>query len=113
LFEAIELGVRGFLLKSAATELLIDGTVMSGPSWEQTKTVPAFHQFLRTKHEELAKRKFGLTPCLRVGFLAFTVMMMRQPRRRKTVNLAQKLGIVVQNSEWRSSTECSLPVVKS
>jgi two-component system, NarL family, nitrate/nitrite response regulator NarL len=62
--EAIELGVRGFLLKSAATELLIDGirAVMSGACWEQTKTVPSFHQFLRTKHEELTKRKFGLTP---------------------------------------------------
>lgn len=62
--EAIELGVRGVLLKSAATELLIDGirAVMSGECWEQTKTVPTFHAFLRTKHEELAKRKFGLTP---------------------------------------------------
>lgn len=62
--EAIELGVRGVLLKSEATELLIDGirAVMSGACWEQTKTVPTFHEFLRTKHEELAKRKFGLTP---------------------------------------------------
>jgi DNA-binding NarL/FixJ family response regulator len=62
--EAIELGVRGVLLKSAATELLIDGiwAVMSGACWEQTRTVPTFHAFLRTKHEELAKRKFGLTP---------------------------------------------------
>jgi DNA-binding NarL/FixJ family response regulator len=58
--EAIELGVRGFLLKSAATELLIDGirAVMSGACWEQTKRVPSFHQFLRTKQEELSKRKF-------------------------------------------------------
>jgi two-component system, NarL family, nitrate/nitrite response regulator NarL len=62
--EAIELGVRGVLLKSEATELLIDGirAVMSGACWEQTKTVPTFHAFLRTKHEELARRKFGLTP---------------------------------------------------
>ena len=62
--EAIELGVRGFVLKSAATELLIDGirAVMSGACWEQTKRVPSFHQFLRTKQEELSKRKFGLTP---------------------------------------------------
>ena len=62
--EAIELGVRGVLLKSEATELLIDGirAVMRGACWEQTKTVPTFHAFLRTKHEELAKRKFGLTP---------------------------------------------------
>jgi DNA-binding NarL/FixJ family response regulator len=61
--EAIQLGVRGILLKSAATELLIDGirAVMSGACWEQTKKVPSFHEFLRTKHEELAKRKFGLT----------------------------------------------------
>jgi len=62
--EAIELGVRGVLLKSAATELLINGirAVMSGACWDQTKTVPTFHALLRTKHEELAKRKFGLTP---------------------------------------------------
>jgi two-component system nitrate/nitrite response regulator NarL len=62
--EAIELGVRGVILKSAATELLIDGirAVMSGACWEQTKTVPTFNDFLRTKNEELTKRKFGLTP---------------------------------------------------
>jgi two-component system, NarL family, nitrate/nitrite response regulator NarL len=62
--EAIQLGVRGVLLKSAATELLIDSirAVMSGACWEQTKAVPTFHEFLRTKHEELDKRKFGLTP---------------------------------------------------
>jgi DNA-binding NarL/FixJ family response regulator len=62
--EAIELGVRGVLLKSAATELLIDGirAVMSGACLAQTKTAPTFHAFLRTKHEELAKRKFRLTP---------------------------------------------------
>jgi two-component system, NarL family, nitrate/nitrite response regulator NarL len=62
--DAIELGVRGVLLKSAATELLIDGirAVMRGACWEQTKTVPTFQEFLKTKHEELAKRTFGLTP---------------------------------------------------
>ena len=62
--EAIELGVRGVLLKSEATELLIDGirAVMSGACWEQTKMVPTFDEFLRTQHEELDKRKFGLTP---------------------------------------------------
>jgi len=38
--EAIELGVRGVLLKSAATELLIESirTVMTGACWEGTKT---------------------------------------------------------------------------
>ena len=35
---------------------------MSGACWEQTKKVPTFYEFLRTKHEELAKRRFGLTP---------------------------------------------------
>src|SRR5579864_3355093 len=47
--EAIQLGVRGILLKSAATELLIEGirAVMSGACWEQTKKVPSFHEFLR------------------------------------------------------------------
>jgi two-component system, NarL family, nitrate/nitrite response regulator NarL len=62
--EAIELGIRGVLLKSAATELLIESirAVMSGACWEGTKTVPTFHALLRTMREELNKRKFGLTP---------------------------------------------------
>jgi DNA-binding NarL/FixJ family response regulator len=62
--EAIELGVHGVLLKSAATELLIESirAVMSGACWLGTKPVPTFHALLRTMHEELNKRKFGLTP---------------------------------------------------
>ena len=62
--EAIELGVRGVLLKSTATELLFESirTVMSGACWAGTKTVPSFHALLRTMQEELNKRKFGLTP---------------------------------------------------
>jgi DNA-binding NarL/FixJ family response regulator len=62
--EAIELGVRGVLLKNAATELLIESirAVMSGARWEVTKAVPNFHSLLRTTQEELTKRKFGLTP---------------------------------------------------
>jgi DNA-binding NarL/FixJ family response regulator len=62
--EAIELGVRGVLLKSAGTQLLIKSirAVMSGACWEGTKTVPTFDAFLTTMGEELNKRKFGLTP---------------------------------------------------
>jgi DNA-binding NarL/FixJ family response regulator len=62
--EAIELGVRGVLLKSAATELLIESirAVMRGACWEGTKTVPTLHALLRTMGEELNRRKFGLTP---------------------------------------------------
>ena len=62
--EAIALGVRGVLLKSAATDLLIESirAVMSGACWEGTKTVPTFHALLRTMGEELNRRKFGLTP---------------------------------------------------
>ena len=62
--EAIELGVCGVLLKSAATELLIESirTVMSGACWDGTKTVPTFHALLSTMGEELNKQKFGLTP---------------------------------------------------
>jgi two-component system, NarL family, nitrate/nitrite response regulator NarL len=46
--EAIELGVRGVLLKSAATELLIESirTVMNGACWEGTKTVPTLQALL-------------------------------------------------------------------
>jgi DNA-binding NarL/FixJ family response regulator len=62
--EAIELGVRGVLLKSAGTQLLIKSirAVMSGACWEGTKTVPTFDALLTTMGEELNKRKFGLTP---------------------------------------------------
>jgi two-component system, NarL family, nitrate/nitrite response regulator NarL len=62
--EAIELGVRGVLLKSEATGLLIESirAVMNGACWKETMAVPNFHEFLRTKREELARRKFGLTP---------------------------------------------------
>ena len=62
--EAVELGVRGVLLKTTATKLLIESirTVMSGACWGVTKTVPTFHALLRTMQGELNKRKFGLTP---------------------------------------------------
>ena len=45
--EAIELGVRGFLLKSAATELLIDGirAVMSGGVGSRPRRSPLFISF--------------------------------------------------------------------
>jgi DNA-binding NarL/FixJ family response regulator len=64
IIEAIELGVRGVLLKSAATELLIESirTVMSGACWAGTEAVPTFGALLRTTQEEVKKRKFGLTP---------------------------------------------------
>jgi two-component system nitrate/nitrite response regulator NarL len=62
--EAIELGVRGVLLKSTATKLLIESirTVMSGACWEGTKAVPTLHALLSKMQQELNKRKFGLTP---------------------------------------------------
>ena len=62
--EAIELGVRGVLLKSEASQSLVDGirAVMSGACWEQSKQVPAFDVLLKRKREELAKRRCGLTP---------------------------------------------------
>ena len=64
IIEAIELGARGVLLKSAATELLIEGirTVMRGACWAGTEAVPTFDALLRKTHEEVNKRKFGLTP---------------------------------------------------
>jgi len=62
--EAIELGIRGVLLKSSATKLLIESirAVMSGAYWEGTTTVPTFHPLLSALQKELEKRKFGLTP---------------------------------------------------
>jgi two-component system nitrate/nitrite response regulator NarL len=87
--EAIELGARGVLPKSAATKLLIESirTVMSGACWELTKAVPTFHVFLRTMQEELNKRKFGLTP--RQLEVASAVVRHRMPNK----DIAQFLKI--------------------
>jgi len=62
--EAIELGVRGVLLKDSATRLLIQSirTAMSGACWDGTKAVPDFHASLKRMREKLENRKFGLTP---------------------------------------------------
>jgi DNA-binding NarL/FixJ family response regulator len=62
--EAIELGVRGVLLKSAATQLLIASirAVMGGVCWEGTRSVPSLNVVLTKMREELNQRKFGLTP---------------------------------------------------
>ena len=62
--EAIELGVRGVLLKSAATQLLIESirAVMGGACWEGTKSVPSLNVLLTKMRKELNRRKFGLTP---------------------------------------------------
>ena len=87
--EAIELGARGVLPKSAATKLLIESirTVMGGACWELTKAVPTFHVFLRTMQEELNKRKFGLTP--RQLEVASAVVRHRMPNK----DIAQFLKI--------------------
>lgn len=62
--EAIDLGVRGVLLKSAATQLLIESirTVMSGACWEGTRSVPSLNPLVTKMRKELNQRKFGLTP---------------------------------------------------
>ena len=62
--EAIELGVRGVLLKSAATQLLIESirAVMGGACWEGTRSVPSLNVLLTKMRKELDERKFGLTP---------------------------------------------------
>jgi len=64
ILEAIELGVRGVLLKDSATQLLIESirAVMSGACWEGTKPVPTFDASMKRMREELEKRKRGLTP---------------------------------------------------
>jgi two-component system nitrate/nitrite response regulator NarL len=62
--EAIELGARGVLLKSAATQLLIESirAVMLGSCWEGTRSVPSLNVLLTKMRKELNQRKFGLTP---------------------------------------------------
>ena len=87
--EAIDLGVRGVLLKSAATELLIESirTVMSGACWEITKAAPTLDALLGSMQEELDKRKFGLTP----RELDVASAIVRHGMANK--DIAQRLGI--------------------
>jgi DNA-binding NarL/FixJ family response regulator len=62
--EAIQLGARGFLLKSAATQLLIESirTVMAGGYWVRTHSVQNLVAYLQSQILEADRRKFGLTP---------------------------------------------------
>jgi len=64
IFEAMELGVRGVLLKHSATQLLIESirSVMSGACWDETKEVASLQPTMQRMREELEKRRFGLTP---------------------------------------------------
>jgi DNA-binding NarL/FixJ family response regulator len=62
--EAIQQGARGVLLKSAATQLLIESirTVMAGGYWVGTHSVQNLVPYLQSKILEADRRKFGLTP---------------------------------------------------
>jgi two-component system, NarL family, nitrate/nitrite response regulator NarL len=62
--EAIQLGARGVLLKSAATQLLIESirTVMAGGYWVGTHSVQNLVSYLQSQILEVDRRKFGLTP---------------------------------------------------
>jgi DNA-binding NarL/FixJ family response regulator len=62
--EAIQLGARGVLLKSAATKLLIESirTVMAGGYWVGTHGVQNLVAYLQSQILEVDRRKFGLTP---------------------------------------------------
>ena len=62
--EAIQLGARGVLMKSAATQLLIEsiGTVMAGAYWVGTHSVQNPVSYLQSQILEAEKRKFELTP---------------------------------------------------
>ena len=62
--EAIQQGARGVLLKSAATQLLIESirTVMAGWYWVWTHSVQNLVPYLESQILEADRRKFGLTP---------------------------------------------------
>jgi len=62
--EAIQQGARGVLLKSAATQLLIESirTVMAGGYWVGTHSVQNLVPYLQSQILEADRRKFGLTP---------------------------------------------------
>ncbi len=62
--EAIQLGARGVLLKSAATQLLIESirTVMAGGYWVGKHSVQNLFAYLQSQILEADRRKFGLTP---------------------------------------------------
>ena len=62
--EAVQLGARGVLLKSAATQLLIESirTVMLGGYWVGTHSVQNLVPYLQSQILEADRRKFGLTP---------------------------------------------------
>jgi two-component system nitrate/nitrite response regulator NarL len=62
--EAIRQGARGVLLKSAATQLLIESikTVMAGSYWVLTHSVQNLVPYLQSQILEADRRKFGLTP---------------------------------------------------
>jgi DNA-binding NarL/FixJ family response regulator len=67
--EALQLGARGIVLKSDATDGLLKAiqTVMAGEYWVQGKQFSNLEQCLRklmesTHDEEAQRKKFGLTP---------------------------------------------------
>jgi two-component system, NarL family, nitrate/nitrite response regulator NarL len=62
--EAIQLGARGVLIKSAATQLLIESirSVMAGGYWVGTHSVQNLVSYLQSQIREADRRKFGLTP---------------------------------------------------
>ena len=62
--EAIQLGARGVLLKSAATQRLIASirTVMAGGYWVGTHSDQNLVAYLQSQIFEADRRKFGLTP---------------------------------------------------
>jgi len=62
--EAIRQGARGVLLKSAATQLLIESirAVMAGGYWVGSHSVQNLVSYLQSQILEADRRKFGLTP---------------------------------------------------
>lgn len=104
--EAIQQGTRGVLLKSAATQLLIESirTVMAGGYWVGTHSVQNLVPYLESQILEADRRKFGLTPreieivsVVAAGLsnkeIAQTLKIADDTVRHHMTNIFDKLGV--------------------
>src|SRR4030095_13198746 len=63
ILRALTLGARGIVLKSHATEILLQAiaAVLSGDYWIENRRIVNLSEYLNDKRGDLHKNKFGLT----------------------------------------------------
>ena len=104
--EAVQLGARGVLLKSAATQLLIESIreVTAGGYWAGTHSIQNLVPYLQRQILEADRRKFGLTPReieivsvvaagLSTKEIAQTLKIANDTVKRHISNIFDKLGV--------------------